>query len=309
MSAEVYKAWTKAYSTFVGPITSTRFMEKGQLTPEEFVGAGDKLVDKCPSWKWCGAADGKEGVHKAMPKDKRFLVMSGARCERRAGDLTGDMGGDVELEGDEEGWTCTHKDHVASKVEEMPSMDEDAAVPAKAEPEELDEDDIPDMDMDMDAEVAVVDEDEDPAAVCTNTVVPARRYDIHILYDNYTYTPRVYLNGYDARCFCCVSMLLFGRGKNSATHTLHTPQIRRDGRASFQRGYVRRHLQRLRGQDCYDRDAPLHRYVAASRSLHVLCGMHGIFTHPAHRSKHGQHPPVQTCRDDEAYDRQAEGGP
>ena len=26
--------------------------QKGVLTPEEFVAAGDLLVDKCPSWSW-----------------------------------------------------------------------------------------------------------------------------------------------------------------------------------------------------------------------------------------------------------------
>lgn len=31
---------------------SSAFLEKGVLTPEEFVLAGDELVFKCPTWSW-----------------------------------------------------------------------------------------------------------------------------------------------------------------------------------------------------------------------------------------------------------------
>ena len=191
MSATMYKAWTQAYSSIVSPITSTRFMEKGQLTPEEFVAAGDTLIAACPSWKWMGCEDGQEGVHKQMPRNKRYLVMAGARCEKRASDLTQDAGGEEDVD---DGWTATHIDHKVVKEEDAFDMGE-AQPSMKDDDIEEDEDDIPDMDMDMDGP-GIADDDEDPAAVITDTVVPARKYDLHILYDNYHYTPRVYLKGY-----------------------------------------------------------------------------------------------------------------
>jgi ubiquitin-like-conjugating enzyme ATG3 len=33
-------------------LTESSFEEKGLLTPEEFVKAGDLLVYKCPTWRW-----------------------------------------------------------------------------------------------------------------------------------------------------------------------------------------------------------------------------------------------------------------
>lgn len=35
-------------------LTESSFATKGLLTPEEFVQAGDLLVYKCPTWRWCG---------------------------------------------------------------------------------------------------------------------------------------------------------------------------------------------------------------------------------------------------------------
>jgi hypothetical protein len=37
-------------------LTESSFESKGLLTPEEFVKAGDLLVYKCPTWRWCVSA-------------------------------------------------------------------------------------------------------------------------------------------------------------------------------------------------------------------------------------------------------------
>ena len=37
---------------FMGVLTESKFLEKGILTPEEFVNAGDQLTAKCPTWTW-----------------------------------------------------------------------------------------------------------------------------------------------------------------------------------------------------------------------------------------------------------------
>jgi ubiquitin-like-conjugating enzyme ATG3 len=37
---------------FMPVLKESAFNEKGILTPEEFVIAGDNLVFKCPTWEW-----------------------------------------------------------------------------------------------------------------------------------------------------------------------------------------------------------------------------------------------------------------
>ena len=40
-------------------LRESKFVEKGVLTPDEFVQAGDLLVYKCPTWEWCTADKSK----------------------------------------------------------------------------------------------------------------------------------------------------------------------------------------------------------------------------------------------------------
>lgn len=37
---------------FIGVLKDSKFIEKGVLTPEEFVKAGDQLTYKCPTWRY-----------------------------------------------------------------------------------------------------------------------------------------------------------------------------------------------------------------------------------------------------------------
>lgn len=37
---------------FIGVLKDSKFLEKGVLTPEEFVIAGDQLTYKCPTWRY-----------------------------------------------------------------------------------------------------------------------------------------------------------------------------------------------------------------------------------------------------------------
>ena len=41
------------FAEYVTPVLkSSKFVEEGVLTPEEFVAAGDQLVFKSPVWQW-----------------------------------------------------------------------------------------------------------------------------------------------------------------------------------------------------------------------------------------------------------------
>lgn len=61
-------------------LKSSAFVEKGVLTPDEFVAAGDLLVAKCPTWRW---AAGEPSTRQSfLPADKQFLVTKGGACLR-----------------------------------------------------------------------------------------------------------------------------------------------------------------------------------------------------------------------------------
>ena len=50
--------------------TKSAFLEKGVLTPEEFVAAGDELVFKCPTWSW--ESGDPEKIRSYLPKGKQI---------------------------------------------------------------------------------------------------------------------------------------------------------------------------------------------------------------------------------------------
>jgi hypothetical protein len=141
--------------------TST-FRSTGQITPEEFVLAGDFLVFKFPSWEWADASSPSKRVP-YLPEGKQFLVTRGVPCHRRLDDnFAGDAGQDETLvhdglaagEGqtDDDGWLRTGGMAASqeAKVRDVQTVDESGNLGAAAEEEE-----IPDME-DEDDEEAII---------------------------------------------------------------------------------------------------------------------------------------------------------
>jgi len=56
----------------------SQFYEKGQLTPDEFITAGDQLVKACKNWSWKPAANEKLKTT-VFPPEKQYLY-----CEARS---------------------------------------------------------------------------------------------------------------------------------------------------------------------------------------------------------------------------------
>jgi ubiquitin-like-conjugating enzyme ATG3 len=52
VKTNIHQSFVKTAQSFVPTLKESRFEEKGVLTPEEFVAAGDLLVRKCPTWQW-----------------------------------------------------------------------------------------------------------------------------------------------------------------------------------------------------------------------------------------------------------------
>jgi ubiquitin-like-conjugating enzyme ATG3 len=160
------------------PTTSTStFRATGQITPDEFLAAGDFLVYKFPSWSWADAATPDRRVS-YFPPGKQYLVTRGVPCRRRVRESLGVDGGDgedqivrdmlegpggaAEAKGDEDdGWL---KPAAAGsgrggmsrsaelRVKDVRTVDDDG----KAEKAEEDEDEIPDMEDEEDDDEAII---------------------------------------------------------------------------------------------------------------------------------------------------------
>ena len=159
------------------PITHTStFRTTGQLTPEEFLQAGDYLVYKFPSWSWSDASSPARRVNYLPPK-KQFLVTRGVPCHRRlddnfagsggaADDLVRDgfLGGpDDENDkaagiGEDEGWLrtggTTEKEQEGLRGE-VQTLSESGQL-GKKQSEEMEEEEIPDMEDDDDDNEAII---------------------------------------------------------------------------------------------------------------------------------------------------------
>lgn len=70
---------SKAIST---PPSTEQFEQTGQLSPDEFLKAGDKLIEVCSEWKWMPSANPKF-VSKYLDEKKQFLLLEKALCKKR----------------------------------------------------------------------------------------------------------------------------------------------------------------------------------------------------------------------------------
>ena len=137
--------------------TST-FTKTGEITPEEFLAAGDYLVHKFPSWAWSSADSASKQVS-YLPPEKQYLVTKHVPCNRRVNsdDFVGGeekliylAAGGGEVEGDV--WVST-----GGGGGEDGDIARERVRPAAAQTEDEDEEDeeIPDMDA-SDDEIAVI---------------------------------------------------------------------------------------------------------------------------------------------------------
>eukprot|EP00543_Licmophora_paradoxa_P006856 CAMPEP_0202448464 /NCGR_PEP_ID=MMETSP1360-20130828/7279_1 /ASSEMBLY_ACC=CAM_ASM_000848 /TAXON_ID=515479 /ORGANISM="Licmophora paradoxa, Strain CCMP2313" /LENGTH=273 /DNA_ID=CAMNT_0049066047 /DNA_START=33 /DNA_END=851 /DNA_ORIENTATION=+ len=182
---------------------TSAFLEKGVLTPEEFVLAGDELVFKCPTWSWeCGDPSKSKPY---LPKDKQYLVTRTVPCQQRVSSMENTFA--MEGDDDEGDWLVSSvvKPRTDEEIEdEFDILDEEGEIiekqdetGTKPDPDE-EEDEYADMDGFNDENVL---EDDDAAVVPTTTqsdnLIKVRTYDLSITYDKYYQTPRVWMTGYD----------------------------------------------------------------------------------------------------------------
>lgn len=192
-------------------LTKSAFLEKGVLTPEEFVQAGDELVYKCPTWAWEGGEVSKRKAY--LPPNKQYLITRNVPCQNRVSSMETALSMHAEAggeEGDEE-WLVSSiikaSDNPEDEFDILDSEGEvienavkpaatgsDAAAPDAGGAEEDEE--YADM---ADFEDENVLED-DAAAVSASpdgndNLIKVRTYDLSITYDKYYQTPRVWMIG------------------------------------------------------------------------------------------------------------------
>lgn len=215
LSQKIHEAFKGTVERMTSPRTVSAFKEKGVLTINEFILAGDNLVSKCPTWAWESGEPSKRKSY--LPTDKQFLITRNVPCLRRASSIEEEYeaaGGEVLLENDEnDGWLATHgkpKESIDDEDENLPSMETleiskkntIQSIPSYFGGEE--EEEIPDMAEFDDADNLV---ENDPAMLQTvylvahepddDNILRTRTYDVSITYDKYYQTPRVWLTGYD----------------------------------------------------------------------------------------------------------------
>ncbi|KAJ6164554.1 hypothetical protein N7470_003226 [Penicillium chermesinum] len=187
----------------LAPVSRTStFRNTGQITPEEFVLAGDYLVYKFPTWSWADAS-----TSLFLPDGKQFLVTRGVPCHRRLNDnFAGDAGHEDEIVRDmlageggagepgsdgDDGWLRTgggaDRDQQEARIRDVRTVDESGNVGEQEE-----DDEIPDMEDEDDDEEAIIRE---PAGQ-SDTTQRLRTYTLYITYSNFYRTPRLYLSGY-----------------------------------------------------------------------------------------------------------------
>mmetsp|Transcript_1782 Transcript_1782/g.4551 ORF Transcript_1782/g.4551 Transcript_1782/m.4551 type:complete len:325 (-) Transcript_1782:125-1099(-) len=213
------KSYALSTAEYLAPVmTESQFRERGMLTPEEFVTAGDMLVLKCPTWQWSAGDPAKVRPH--LPADKQFLVTRSVPCLRRAKALAGSPTGAPIADDmtDEDGWTSTPAAPLAeaqsaqAKAAGLASAGASQAASASVydhtnltsssaagtadddipNMEEFEQDDLVDEDDDAALAVGTMSLDDPPA----DNIVRTRTYDISITYDKYYRCPRVWMYGY-----------------------------------------------------------------------------------------------------------------
>lgn len=155
---------------YLTPINNTlNFDEKGELSPDEFIAAGDFLVAKFPTWQWGLLPPQLQKPF--LPPDKQFLVTRKVPLVQRASALT-------EVHFDENGDDDDDIIQVAA-----PQLTANAVNDEIADMEALmnaNDDDLADFD---DMEIV-------------NNDSKLRKYDMYITYLTLYRVPKMYLVGY-----------------------------------------------------------------------------------------------------------------
>ena len=208
---KIFEGITGLISKLKPPPKESKFYEKGILTPEEFVKAGDYLVTKCPTWKWCSAKENM--INKYLPKEKQYLLTR-VRSKFRASDyikknetkekiIEGDWV-DADLENKPK--AEDNKKDVALDLDALEEKEKKKKVEVVANDDDEDfviegaEEAKNEAKKDNDFEIEDEEESKNKKEIKDDAdVVKTREYEVTITYDLYYFVPRMWLMGYNEK--------------------------------------------------------------------------------------------------------------
>ncbi|CUM66082.1 uncharacterized protein PRCAT00003736001 [Priceomyces carsonii] len=171
---------------YLTPINhNSNFSKTGEISPEEFVKAGDYLVYKFPTWQWSGCP--KNLQKSFLPEDKQYLVTKHVPSYQRASNYVGAKADDEEEEEEEleDGWVKSHRvEHLGKQAEINNSGNEI--------------DDIDDLVNDNSDDDTNGLEEDDDLEMISNTNDHLRKYDLYITYSTSYRVPKMYLVGFSS---------------------------------------------------------------------------------------------------------------
>ncbi|GMM55926.1 Atg3 protein [Maudiozyma humilis] len=170
---------------YLTPIShKSTFLSTGQITPDEFVQAGNYLVSMFPTWSWNGdISPDNISARDFLPPDKQFLVSRKVPCLIRAQDFF-NVDYNDELDEEEDTPNETSADAPANSTNTN-SQDNNSIQ------------DIDEMLQSMDVED--VEDNDDEVITTHNTADQTKRYyDLYIAYSTSYRVPKMYLVGFNA---------------------------------------------------------------------------------------------------------------
>ncbi|CUM50179.1 unnamed protein product [Debaryomyces tyrocola] len=184
---------------YLTPIKHTSdFTTTGEISPEEFVEAGDYLVYKFPTWQWSSAPDKLKKDF--LPPDKQYLITKHVSSYQRAVTYLGiksDL--DEDEEELEDGWVKSHK--INSDATSRLKGDALEENPGSNANDNGDANEINDIDELIDEnaeEQSSEDENDFEELVETNANSNLRKYDLYITYSTSYRVPKMYLVGFNS---------------------------------------------------------------------------------------------------------------
>ncbi|KAI5966654.1 ATG3 [Candida theae] len=190
---------------YLTPINhNSNFLTTGEISPEEFVKAGDYLVYKFPTWQW-GTCP-KNLQKSFLPADKQVLVTKHVPSHVRASNFEGELEDDdeevvVSTAGNEDGEDgpkeVTEDDEEYGLIKSNKSTGK-ASGQTQFNNTKEEIGDIDDL-IDNDAEEAdELDQDFDDLDIVYDSNHKLRKYDLYITYSTSYRVPKMYLVGFDS---------------------------------------------------------------------------------------------------------------
>lgn len=210
----IHKAYVKTVEKVTPALSTSKYLEEGVLTPDEFVEAGNLLTFKCPTWSW-ETGDSSKAVN-YLPKEKQFLLTRNVPCMVRVRSLEEGyktQQSQTLKDDDGEDWVApvgSSSTTLTDVVDMTPDLaklsiqtptTQTTQTSNEGAPNDDDEPEgeIPDMDS-FEADDNLVDDDSATLQVPPveeDNILKTRTYDLSITYDKYYQTPKLWLLGYD----------------------------------------------------------------------------------------------------------------